>query len=279
MSGRRAVVGVSLLCALVVSVVAAPNAMALRGTTAYTCKPEPKPGEFTPGFEDEHCDKAIIGAKVKWAHEEIKPETTTQVTATNNETEGKNSAPGLRFTFAGVVVEVLASTFSTCEGKTTLRNSLFGGKQMVSSGEFCGKFSGLLVTSPSTECKVKGGVIQLNAGASWSSLVLEVEKKEEMSVTFTQPAGKPFTEFELEGCPKKELNGKKFTVEGKAVQANVSTVVNSFIGSTIKFETKKTVEALTVNGAKAEFSGIFTPRMVPEFGGESNPIALETTAS
>jgi hypothetical protein len=276
MTGRRVVIGLSLVCMLVASAAAAPNAVALRGTTAYTCRPEPKPTEFTLGFEDEHCDKAILGTKAKWVHEEIKPETTTQVTATNNETEGKNSVPGLRFTTGGVVVEILASTFSTCKEKTTLKNSLFAEKQMISSGEFCGEFSGLLVTSPEG-CKVEGGAIQLTAGASWSSLVLEVEKQEEMSVTFTQPAGKPFATFKLEKCPVELLNKIQFAVEGKAVQANVSTNVNSFIGATIKFETKKTVKALTVNKAPAEFSGVFTPRMVPEFGGESNPIALETT--
>lgn len=284
MTGRRAVVGLSLLCALLVSAFAAPDASALRGTTAYTCRPEPVPDETTIGFLDEHCDEAMLGETVKWVHQEIKPETTTKVTATNNETGGKNSAPGLRFTAAGEVVEILAAGFSTCKEKTTLRNSLFGEKkQMIASGEFCGTFETLLVTSPSTECKVKGGTIELNAGADWRSLVVALkvkeETKEEMSFTVSQPTGKPFTTFELEGCPNANLNKKPFSVEGSAVQANVSTVVNSFIGATIKFETAKTGEALKVGASKAEFSGIFTPRMVPEFGGESNPIALETTAS
>jgi hypothetical protein len=277
MNGRRAIIGLMLLCALVVSAFAAPNATALRGTTAYTCKPEPKPTEFTFGFEDEHCDKAILGTKAKWVHEEIKPGTTTKVTATNNETGGANSVPGLRFTSEGEVVEILAAGFSTCKEKTTLKNSVFGEKeQMIASGEFCGEFTSLEVTSPSKECKVKGGIIQLNAAADWRSLVLVVGGKEEMSFTVSQPTGKPFTTFELEKCPNKNLN-KSYSVEGTTVQANVSTEVNSFIGATIKFETKKTGEALKVGGAKAEFSGIFTPRMVPEFKAESNPIALETT--
>ena len=276
MNRRRAVLGLSL-CALVLSALAAPNASALQGTTAFTCKPEPKPTAFTLGFEDEHCDKAILGTTVKWVHEEIKPETTTQVTATNNETEGKNSTPTLKFTAAGEVVEIQAAVFSTCKG-TTLRNSLFGAKeQMIASGEFCGEFSTLEVTKPSNKCKVKGGTIQLNAAADWRSLVLIVGEKEEMSFTVSQPTGKPFTTFELEGCPNPNLNNKAFAVEGSTVQANVINNPKLFNGATIKFEAAKTGEALKIGGTKAEFAGIFTPRMVPEIGKESNPIALETT--
>jgi hypothetical protein len=276
MTGRRATVVLALLCTLVVSAIAAPSAVALRGTTAYTCKPIKEPTDETFGFTDEHCDNAIFGKESKFVHEEITPGTTTQITATNNETGGKNSTPRLEFTAAGVTVEIRAGSFLTCKEKTTLKNGLLS-KQMIASGEFCGEFSALEVAQPvGGKCKVKGGVIQLTAESFWTSLVAEVSKKEEMSVAFSPPTGKNFATFELEGCTAGALN-KMYSVEGSAVQANVSTEVNSFIGATLSFQTGPTGEALKVNKAQAHFDGTFTPRMAAEPEKETNPIALETT--
>lgn len=86
MTGQKAAVGLSLLCALALSATTAPNAMAFRTTTAYTCKPVEKPTESTKGFEDEHCTKAATGTSVTFAHEVIPAEKLTQLKVTNNET-------------------------------------------------------------------------------------------------------------------------------------------------------------------------------------------------
>jgi hypothetical protein len=58
MYGRRAVVGLSLLCALVFCAFAAPSAQALKGTTITTCK---QVGSGAT-FQDEHCTKQTMGA-------------------------------------------------------------------------------------------------------------------------------------------------------------------------------------------------------------------------
>ena len=76
MIGRRAVVGLALLCALAFSAIAASSALAVEETTAYTCVE-------TPGdFSDAHCKSGPPG---KFSHVEITPETTTEIEFSNKE--------------------------------------------------------------------------------------------------------------------------------------------------------------------------------------------------
>jgi len=275
MTGRRTAIGLSLISMLALWALTASSATALRGTTAYTCRPEPSPKEFTLGFEDEHCDKAILGTKAKFVHEEIKG--TTSLKVTNSETQGQTSTPSLTFKAEGEEVEIKAGGFESCKGKTTVKNGLLG-KQMTASGEFCGEFYNLVVAKPSKTCEVATGKIQLTAESFWSSVVVEIAKKEEMSVGFSAPKEKPYATFKLEKCPNPNLN-KTYSVEGPTVFANVSSEVNSFIGATLTFNTVETGEVLTVGGEPAYFEGTFTPRMVPEVGVLENPVVLETTTS
>jgi hypothetical protein len=276
MTGRRAVVALSLLCALVAGALAAPNAMALKGTTANTCRPENNPQATTKGFEDEHCTKKLEGTKVKFVQAELEFEKTTQITATNNVTGGQNSTPRLEFKAEGEVVEIRAGAFTTCAEKTTVRNSLFAKQQMVAGGEFCGEFTTLEVAQPSNTCKVKGGKIALTAGVSWQSLVAEVGKEEEMSVGFLAPASETFATFDLEKCPNKALD-KTYTVKGKTVFANIGKP-GTIDGATLSFQTGPTGEALQIGGVPAHFDATLTARMTAEPEKETNPITLETTA-
>ncbi len=282
MTGRRAIVALSLLCALVVCAFAAPNASALKGTTAYTCEPEPDPTDKTAGFEDEHCTKAVTGTKAKWVHKEIPETTFTFVTATNNETAAKTVPAKFKTTVGGEVFEAEATAFQTCAGnKTYLINLTNFIKQMWVSGRYCGEFTKVTVTKPA-KCSVAGGAIKTEENGFWGTEVL-VNKagKEEMYVEFKPPVPKVpeektrFALFEIIGeeCP---LKNKKVEVTG-AARANVSTAA-TLDGATLKFTTADTGLTLKVGAEKAEFSGTFTPRMSEEVAGEElNPITLTTT--
>jgi hypothetical protein len=67
MSGRKAIVGLSLLCALVFCAFGAATASAAGGSTAFTCVK----GAASADFEDEHCDKGKVGGG--FGHVEIAP--------------------------------------------------------------------------------------------------------------------------------------------------------------------------------------------------------------
>src|SRR4029453_13229581 len=104
MTGRNAIVGLSLLCALVFCALAAPGAMAVNGTTAYECKPVK---EGKTGFTDEHCTKAAEAGKASFEHVLI-PEGSTSVSITNNETGATNPVVRMTSTVSGVKVELQA---------------------------------------------------------------------------------------------------------------------------------------------------------------------------
>ena len=74
MTGRRAIAGLCMLSALLISAVAAQSAMAITGTTAFTCK------EVTAGtghFKGAHCKPSDAGTGVgaNWDHEAVPQDT------------------------------------------------------------------------------------------------------------------------------------------------------------------------------------------------------------
>ncbi len=272
MIGRRAIVGLSLLTALVVCAFAAPNAMGLQGTTAYTCLPV----EQAAAFADEHCTKDAEGGK-GWIHQEI-ANVATQLSVTNNETLAKTIPSKLKATVGGMKFEAEASTFTSCEGKkTTVLNSVVGEKMHV-GGTYCGEFTGVVVKEP-LKCEVSKKTIKLNEGGIWFDWVLEnpITKKEEMWLEFEPAAGEPFATFEIIGgeCPLKNKNVK---VEGAAATDGLLPA-SPLPGATLKFTTKRTAVTLEVEGKPAEFEGAFTPRMLLEGEKATNPITVTTTGN
>lgn len=271
MTRRRAIVGFSSFCALLLCALMASNASALRGTTAYTCAPVVKATELTNGFEDEHCTKAVTGTGVKWAHEEIKAGTKTQLSVIATETAK------LKTTVAGAMVSLEAKGFTSCKEKTSVENKENGSKQMEAAGEFCGEFTEVAVIKP-IKCSVKNPVV-LNEKSQGKTVVKEPKESQyEMYVEFT-PAEKAFTAITFEGA-ECALKGIKFEVTGTA-KATVSTEEGCALveGPTLKFTTAGTEGTLKVGGQAAKFEGTFTARMAPEKEKEGNPVVLTTTNS
>jgi hypothetical protein len=278
MRGRRAVVGLCLLCAVACGALAvAPNAMALKGTTAFTCRPETKPTETTKGFEDEHCTKAVTGTKAIWVHEEIKPGTNTQVISSNTETQGKLVYPKLKSLIGGVEFELEAGGFQSCINKTSVENKENGAKQMEAAGEGCGEFYNVIVKKPA-KCTVKNGTVSLPEKGEGKTVVKEVEGKSEMYGEALPPvATKVFAEFTFEGA-ECALKGTTVKVTGTA-RANVTTEEGKLDGPTVRLTTAETGKTLKVGAQKAEAEGTATVRMLPTIGQEENPIVVTTTAS
>ena len=98
MIGRKAVIGLSLLSALLFSAFAVQSASALvvkvsKNTTAFTCvKTEPNKGDL----KDAHCDEKVDPNKGEYKHDAIALNTTTTVAATNQGVtkRQKNQSPG-----------------------------------------------------------------------------------------------------------------------------------------------------------------------------------------
>jgi hypothetical protein len=274
MNGRRAVIGLSLLCALVFSGLAAQSAMAVKGTTAFTCV---KVAEGVPSeFEDAHCLKKHTPFTGEYVHAVIGEGTVTNVTTVNDET-GTKPLSKFKSTIAGTEFELQSKSFMSCRGKTKLTNKVNGAKQMEAAGENCGVFSETTVTKPA-KCSVKGGVVNLTEGGEGKTVVKEVEKKQEMYVEFLPPKEKAFSTFTLEGA-ECALKGLAIEVKGTA-QANNTTEEGKLDGPTLRFTTAQTGKTLKVGANKAEFEATFTTRMEePEGKPEEPAISLTTTAS
>jgi hypothetical protein len=283
MTGRRLVAGLSLLCALVFCALMAPSAMAVKGTTAVTCKPEPNPGKETLGFSDEHCTKGAEGTAVKWVHEGITPAVKTQLEVSNSETGAVFPPTKLKFTAEKVEVELEAASFASCLGHTAVENKDNGEKPMEAIiPEFCGEFTKVVVKK-GEGCVVLGEAIGLPTGAgergSGKSVVVNNGGKEEMYVEFIPAEKKPFATFTLEKCKVAGLN-KTYKLEG-SVRANVSTNEAQLDGPTLRVTTEQTGKTLKVvtgeSKLEGKLEGTFTVRMQLNGSEANNPVALTTT--
>jgi hypothetical protein len=273
MIGRRAAVGLTLLCALFTCAFAAPGAQAVtKGTTAFTCKPEPNPNEKTKGFEEEHCTKSVTGLKVKWIHESIEQGKSTIFHATNEKTrnETKESTPSvLKSKIAGLEFEITCPKV-TAHGKLT--NELDPtGEHWIHGTEITIHYTECTVPKPAgQECKVAGKTLLIEKVTATTT-----EQGDNIRFSPEPIEGKEnkvFINIELEGCKTKELNGEHL------VQGSVRGQPN---GATINFTHKTTTEekTLTFGGQAAGLEGSITlwqADETPETGKTGNPLSVTT---
>jgi hypothetical protein len=247
MNGRRALTGLSLLCALVFCAFAAPSALAATtGTTSFTCH------EVTPGtgsFADAHC---VVGdAKGKFTH--LGYATTTAAEGTNastkNETKEATSAV-LTTTAGGLETEIVATTVNATGSVT---NSLEGERHRVKGSEIVIIYTGLSVPKPAGQgCKVKGGEIKSNSLKS---------EDVEMTEVFSPTAGTEFVTVTLEGCKTAGLN-KAYAVTGTvaATSSGATAIVNlPKAGSTLEFGGQKAgLQQTVTNRNRANLEALVT---------------------
>ena len=137
MNGRRAIVGLCMTCALLVSAFAASGAQA--AATAHKCmESEAGTGEK---FSDAHCQTKNAGGKFR--HVELKaPQALTGTTGTKF--EGKQK---LRMTTNAINIELQTSSM-TVEGTLETNN----GTKVAGTGRII--YTGVTVIAPNAMCKV-----------------------------------------------------------------------------------------------------------------------------
>ena len=246
MFGRRAAVGLSLLCALVSCAFAAPRASA-KGTTAFTCVE--KAGE--EGFLDEHCDTASSGASVKFVHKEIKPGVLTAIAVSNEKTseETKGSTPVvLRWSLGLTQIEIVCSKVS---GTGTIEDKEVE-KTMQAVGTLQIEYTGCTVSKPN-KCKVKEPIVQNSNFTTYEaaeaemgvevspkekgiflSLTLENNEKEQCALKQTYPFS-----GNAQGTPGGSANGPGATLAFTEGMGSLSVGVNpATLISTSTLQTK-----------------------------------------
>lgn len=199
MTGRKSLVVLSLLCAFAFSAFAAQSALAVKGTTIYTCKKE-GPGR---SFLKAHCKSADFSpGNGEYEHVSVKEGTTTEFTGTNagNGTDTKTTIlTKLKGTISGVTVELQASEVHWLGWLTNAKDPITG--EHYFHGRFTIAHKAVTVTAPKEKgCKVKGGEFT-------STELEETTANKGDTVTITPASGTTDDEITIEGCSIEALNG------------------------------------------------------------------------
>jgi hypothetical protein len=262
MIGRRAVISLSLLCALAFSAIVVASASAeTRTTTAFTCVK----AEGGAGFSKEHCAAAdAVASAAKFKHQEITPNVWTAVQATNEKTGSETTAStndvmtatigGLKATITCKKITVTGEIENFEDPVTKAmdikgRNAVLTGKECVLSGALATVEGCKIVKSEIVTKEVEG-----------TSLVNTMEGEA------IAPGG-VFTVIKLEGCKNKELNENGIFVTG------TSKAIGD--GATIE-ATEASTKGLKAGGQQASVTSKVTVRMISDKGVLENPISATT---
>jgi len=262
MIGRKATLGLALLCALFFSAIAVQSAGATvsNNTTAVTCVE----GGGNLDFTDAHCDKKVGDKEGKFGHVTIANGTTTEIEASNETTGGATVASKLFGEPFKVQTEIECTKLS---GTGSLTNSGEGTTHKV-SGPATTNFSGCTVKKPA-KCTVKEPIVAETIAEGVDGL----EGKGEMGLEFKPKVGNTFSVVTLEGA-ECALKGKPFNVEGTAIGTSGSgSQTSKHTGATLVFTKAMTEKTLKTAEKFAWFEATTTVRMK----GAGNPIALTTT--
>jgi hypothetical protein len=286
MIGRRAVIGLSLLSALMFCALAAHSASAAlktsNNTTAYTCVPDVN---NLGDFKDAHCDVTGTIGKEKYKHELIPLNTTTEIDATNKNVTNETKDPEPAFlsgTVAGAKSEVECKSVNNNTKESTIHNVEPEKKQHTFTGTVVVEYKECTVKAPA-KCTVTEPIIATATVHGVEGLVGPTGEEKEpnaMGVEFVGHGEKEtFAELEYtnKGEEKCALNKTKFPVRGKAIGTSGPTTTNDQSnkesGATLVFTPEHKMEELTLGGNPATFTSIVTPTMA----GGGNPITLTTT--
>ncbi len=282
MIGRRAVIGLSLLCALLVCAFAAQSASALvvtksSNTTGFTCvKVEDKTGDF----EDAHCDKTHLSSAGDYEHKLIPLNTTFKGEATNekvtNSTKDKEPAI-LKGTIGLAKIEIECQKVKN-NVATSLGHNVepeVGKHTVEGTGET--EFSECNVKLLA-KCIVKEPIVVKATAHGVEGMVGPKGEANAMGGELVG-AGEEETfasiEFKNKGGEVCSLNGKVFPVKGRVVGTNGPTTESAQngkeTGATVVYTPKFKMQTLKLGPNVAELSLITTVKS----GG--NPISLTTT--
>jgi hypothetical protein len=273
MTGRRAILGLCMLCALVFSAFAAQSANAeTKGTTVFTCK-ETGPGG---GFTKAHCTPADAGSG-NFSHVAVAENTTTEITGTSVDTEGKPVVSKLKSVQSGVTEELrspLAHLLPEVEvepGKiekswVTNKKDPVTGEHYI-EGEGWVDYTEVSVAAPAEKgCKVQNNTVITNK-LRFTTKGLKTEKDE---IHIEPASGTVFAEFVVEGCSVLALN-HAYKVEG--------SLNAELVGATLKTtHANVTAQAkLKVAGQTAGLDGELTVKATDKAAGDVTDTPLSST--
>jgi hypothetical protein len=212
MIGRKAIVGLSLLCAFLFSAFSAQgvSAASATNTTAFACVKVA--AGATGEFEDAHCDRKV-STKDGYTHQLINGK--TQVETTNETTGGAKSTGILEASPFKVATRIECSIAS---GEGTFENTEPSAKVHSGIGSGSSKFSNCTVIKP-VKCTTKEIVAKIGSGVPLEGLTGPNGEANAMGGELQPEAGKPFATITLEGA-ECALNGLPFPVEGSAIATN-----------------------------------------------------------
>ncbi|MGB7686547.1 MAG: hypothetical protein WBL45_12295 [Solirubrobacterales bacterium] len=277
---RRAVVGLSLLSALIFCAFAAQSAFATVGTksnntTGFTCiKVGPK-----SEFADAHCNSKTGG---EYAHQLIPLDTTTEVDATNaGVTEStKNSEPAVLKSSLGLAkLTIECATVKGTPKNSTQHNVEPAAGQHTFTGSAQAEWSNCTVKEL-TKCVVAEPIVISTTFYGVEGLEGPKGEKNAMGVEYKGAgAEETFTELEFKnkGAEACSANGKKAPVKGSLIGTSGPTTESEqetkATSATIAITPKNKMQTLKLGTSPAEFSVI----VVPTMAGGGNPISVTTT--
>jgi hypothetical protein len=299
MIGRRAVIGLSLLSALLVCAFAAQGASAAEkeseNTTAFTCVKDAvnKNGDF----KDEHCDETGVIGKEEFRHDLIPLKTNTKIEGTNDKVTDrinekkeveKTVLPEsaiLRGEVLKVKTEITCKTVITDGTKSFIENTEPKEKNHKVTGTARNEFKECEVKKPA-KCTIREPVVSEATFVGVDGLLDPKSGKENaMGVRFkgeiVNGENKDvFANILYQGaeCGLKNL---EVPVRGSAIATSGPTTEssqeNKESGATLVFTPKFKMQNLVFGVNTAEFETIVTPRMAAIEGKQQSPIALTTT--
>lgn len=260
MIGRRAVIGLSLLSALLFCAFAASSASAsvAVNTTSYTCVEKEK-GDFS----DVHCNEKVAAGTGKFGHVEIKVGEKTGLEGHNQGAGGTN--PVLRGQVGGVSVEITCTTLGTEGGSQT--NEEPSAKVHNTSGSATVSFTECVVNKPAS-CTVKEPI---STKVVYQGVEGLGPGKNEMGLEYKPAEGTTFVTITLQG-EKCSLKGTNINVQGTAIGTGAPAPTEKHAGARILLTFAMTKETLSIGGKAAEFSVTATV----QGAGKGTPVALTT---
>src|SRR5262249_7594656 len=155
MIGRKALAGLSLLCALAFTAFSAASASAATsGTTAFTCVDTSTENPANVGdYTDAHCDTTGTEHSSRYAHRALAANPTEHVVSTNAGTANntmESTKSILEATVGGIVTKLEGATVSS---SGTLENVLEGEEHKIKGSGITITYTGVTVANPAN-CKV-----------------------------------------------------------------------------------------------------------------------------
>jgi hypothetical protein len=275
MTGRKALLGLCMLCALMVSAVAAQSAMAVSGTTWFTCVKDAPSGTLFGA----HC--LSEGLPKEFKHVEVPQDQTTELSITNSNTGNSTTVAvpaTLKETIAGVELEIQA-TGVTGTGSGANKKDATTGEHYISGTVFF-ETTGVTVTKPAGKgCKVftddpvtkaKGAEGQTDVHLDFTTL------GQGDSINFTPAAsteGGNWATYYVECTTKVPAIEGTFPITGSATCA-VSR-------ATIECQHNQITEknGLKGKGAKAGVAAVWTFRGRANISESFNPLSVTTVTT